>query len=183
MRRPSGRPRQGQWTCVPSLGWTSPCGLDCEMRARETADGGKLVGDQRALDGAPRDTRDARGSGRMGVGFRAISGAEVRRAGGAREARSCSGRRRGAFGTRVPDGTEGRGRRGLWAGAPTALSKENSRTGFEAKESCWFGVLWPRPRAGKPGRAEGLRAPSAHCSGGKGQRPRGSRIPSFFFRV
>ena len=60
------------------------------MRARDTADGGKLVGYQCALDGERRDTQDARGSGRtvgggggVGVGgFWGINSAEVPRAGG-----------------------------------------------------------------------------------------------------
>lgn len=121
-----------------------------EMRPRETAGWGKVMGDWSALR-----TQNARGSG-----VRGIDSAEDGSGRAKRRPRSCLERRPGAFGTRVPDVGDGRGRRG-WA--LTARSKEIERTGFEAKGSRWVegvGVISPRPQAGRPRRMESPRAPS-----------------------
>lgn len=58
------------------------------------------------------------GRGGWGWGSGELTVQRSREPEGTREAWSCLGRRRGAFGTRVPDGTEGRGRReGVGGGA------------------------------------------------------------------
>lgn len=97
------------------------------MRARETADGGKLVGYQCALDGERRDTQDARGSGRTGEG--GVPGNKQCRGPEGGRGRARLGTASGEDAELSAPGSQmerrGEGAGGVGVGAPTALSKEN----------------------------------------------------------